>query len=87
MKTVVLKGEDYERHANTKFAYFDLETVKNPDGTFYPNLAVVTCEQDVFVFPSDTSAIRSDITNELCAFLFGGRFRDHIIIAHNFKVS
>ena len=38
MRTIKLEEKVYEKHAGTQCIYFDFETARNADGTFFPNL-------------------------------------------------
>ena len=83
-----MKATDLEKHASTKYLYFDFETYVNSAGVLIPNLAVV--QDDLgqeWIFPAPGTSFGRNISQDVCEFLLHPRHKDHFIIAHNFRVS
>ena len=86
MKREKIDQETVNQHRNAKFLFFDLECYQDKNGVFVPNVAILQDSKGTeFRFPTDESELGTDVTDEFCSFLFDERFRNHYIIAHNFR--
>lgn len=86
MKPEKIDQEIMKQHRDAKFLFFDLECYQDEKGTFIPNVAILQDYKGTeFRFPADQSELGNDVTEEFCSFLFDERFRNHYVIAHNFR--
>jgi hypothetical protein len=86
MRKEELTPKILEKYRNAKFLFFDLETYKDENGKYIPNYAVVQDDEgNQQSFPEDLNDMGSDITKQLCDYLFHERYKGYFIVAHNFR--
>ena len=86
MKPHLITPKEMKDHQEARFLYLDFETYQNDEGLFVPNVAVlIDDENEVTIFPADTSTITGDIINDVCNFIFQPAHRGFFVLAHNFR--